>query len=277
MKEIIFLNGKFLNPEEAEREVELSVLTPGFLSGFGLFETLRSYDDKIVYFKEHLERIRDSAKLIGIKFSYTFKQIKEVIAKLICLNHLKDTYVRLTLWKSVRGSDLLITARKYQPYPQRKYQKGFSVVVSRFRQDENSFFASLKSTNRILYQLSLDEARKRGFDEAIILNNRGYFTEGSRSNIFFIKGKDIFTPALECGCLNGITRQVIFALAKRDNLKIYEDNFTLGDLYRADEAFLTNSLIGVMPLTSVEKVVIGHTKCRRLTKFFLARYRSLLK
>jgi branched-subunit amino acid aminotransferase/4-amino-4-deoxychorismate lyase len=273
MKEIIFLNGKFLNTKEAK----LSVLTPGFLNGLGLFETMRSYYNKIVYLREHLERMRDSSKIIGIEFSYTFKQLKEAIAKLIRINHLKDAYVRMTLWKSMQGSDLLIIARNYRPYPQKKYQKGFSVTVSRFQQFENSFFVHLKSINRILYQLSLQEARCKGFDEAIILNSRGYLAEGSRSNIFFIKDRDVFTPALECGCLNGITRQVIFALAKRQNLKIYEGNFILRDLCQADEAFLTNSLMGVMPLASVEKIIIGHRKCRRLTKFFLKSYRSLLK
>lgn len=273
MKQTIFLNGRFIHREEAKT----FILTPGFLYGWGLFETMRSLNNKIVYFDEHLKRIKNSSQLIGLKFPYSLSKLKEIIQKAVELNGAKDVYIKLTLWKSNSGTDALVRVRKYEPYPRKKYRQGFYTCVSSYKQNENSFLARLKTTNHLIYQLAYMEAKNRKFDEAIILNNRGYITEGSRSNIFLVKDKALFTPALECGCLDGITRKVIFSLAKKYHIPIYEGNFTLQDLYNSDEAFLTNSLMGVMPLNSLERKPIGKHKCRELSEFFIKRYNYLLR
>lgn len=273
MKETVFLNGKFLATEKAR----LSALTPGLLSGLGLFESMRSYNGRIVYLDEHLQRIKGSAKLMAIGLPLSFSKLKEIIKKTVRINGLKDAYVRLTLWKAKKGTDILVMAKKYKAYPQQKYRKGFHAVVSSLKQSDCSLLARIKTTSRLLYQLSLREAQDKGFDEAIILNNRGYLTEASRSNLFLVKDNTLFTPALSCGCLGGITRRIVFALAKKTNIKIYEGNFTLKDLCAADEAFLTNSLMGVMPLVSVEKQLIGGALRGKTTAYFIKKYNSLLK
>lgn len=272
MKEIVFLNGKFL----PVKETNLSALTPGFLYGWGLFETMRSYNNKIVYLDEHLKRIKRSCKLLAMDFPYSFDKLKEIIKETVKINGFFDAYVRLSFYKSDRGTDALILVKKYKHFSFKKYREGFSVCISRFKQNEDSFFARMKTTNYLLYQLSYLEAKNRGFDEAIILNNRGYITETCRANIFLVKDKELFTPSLECGCLDGITRKVILDLAKKYNIKIYEGNFTPQDLYKADESFLTNSLMGVMPLRFVGKQQIKNITKYKLTQFFMERYRSLL-
>ena len=248
-----------------------------FLFGYGLFETMRAYNRTIVYFDQHLRRILNSSKLIGLKAPYPKAKLKEKINAAVKRGNFQDAYIRLTFYKREKGTDILITVKKYQPYPAQKYQRGFYASISSLRQNEGSLLARLKTTNRLLYQLSLKVAKDKGFDEAIILNQRGYIAEGSRSNLFFAKSKEIFTSALACGCLDGITRQVIFDLAGKYKIKINEGNFTLEDLKQADEAFFTNSLIGVMPLARIEKESIGKGRCVELTKFFTARYNSLLK
>jgi len=274
MNEVVFLNGKILPLKEAK----ISISTPGVLYGWGLFETMRSYNNKIVYFNQHLKRIKDSSRLLGIKLSYSMDRLKDIIKQAVKINCFRDSYVRLTVWKSNSGADILVVVKKYHPYSSEKYKRGFQVCLSSFRQNENSVFTRLKTTNYLLYQLSFKKAKDKGFDEAIILNNRGLIAEGSRSNIFFIKEEELFTPSLECGCLDGITRRVIFDLAKEYKIKIYEGNFTLQDLYRADEAFLTNSLMGVMPLERIEKHRIAKgVKNFRLTRFFISKYKNLLK
>lgn len=273
MQETVYLNGKFLVTEEAR----LPSLTPGFLSGLGLFESMRSYNGKIVYLDEHLQRIKSSAKLIGIGFPSSFQKSKEIIKKTVEINGFKDAYVRLTLWKAEKGTDMLVIAKKYQPYPPQKYKKGFRAAVSSLRQSDYSFLARIKTTNRLLYQLSLQEAKDKGLDEAIMLNNRGYLTEAARSNIFLIKDKELFTPDLSCGCLEGITRRIIFDLAKKSKIRIYEGNFTLKDLWGADEAFLTNSLMGVMPLVSVERRLIAKGLSGKTTASFIKKYNSLFQ
>ncbi len=272
MKQIVFLNGKFIPQEEAK----LPVSTPGFLYGWGLFETMRAYNKKIVYFDEHLKRLKKSARLLDIRCPYPLAELKDIIQRIVKINGLKDAYVRLTLWKCEKGTDILVMVKKYQPYTPEKYKKGFRACISSFRQNENSFLAQLKTTNYLLYRLAYAQAIEKGFDEAIILNHKGYIAETSRSNLFFIKDKELFTPSLECSCLNGITRGVIFDLAKKYNIKAYEGNFSMPDLYASDEAFLTNSLMGIMPLASVEKQRIGKGISRyKSTRFFIKKYKSL--
>ena len=273
LKRYVFLNGKFV-PEE---ETKLQVLAPGFLYGFGLYETMRFCKGRIVYFKEHLERIQDACKITGIRFPYGLRYLRKMIRKAVKLNDLADAYVKLVFWKAVEGTDTVIIARKNTPLPKQKYRRGFCAAISSLRQAEDCFLCRIKSTNRLLYELSFEEAKRRGADEALILNNRGLIAEGSRSNIFFARAGELFTPQLDCGCLEGITRKVVFALAKKSGLRIFEGRFTPRELYCADEAFLTNSLKGIMPLTKVEDKVIGKAKCGKITDLLIKRYNCLLK
>lgn len=272
MKEIFFLDGKFVCPEDAK----VFTLSPGFLSGYGVFETMRSIDKRIVYFDQHIKRIKASCDLIGIKLSYSEAGIKKAIHKALSLSGFRDNYIRLTLWKKDALTGILIVARLYRPYPLGKYNSGFRCCVSKFRQTEGSVLTRIKTTSRILHELALGQAKDKDFDEVVIFNSRGFICEGARTNIFFVKDKEIFTPALECGCLDGITRKVILDLALRYKLKCYDGKFTLFDLFKADEAFLTNSLIGVMPLASVENKTIGKGKSRPITRFLIKKYNYLL-
>ena len=212
-----------------------------------------------------------------MRFPYQIDKLKGIIRKAVKLSSQRDAYVRLTLWKSDKGTETLVIARRYQSHSLEKYMQGFRACIYSFRQNEDSLFSKIKTTSHLFYRIAYLEAKNKGFDEAIILNNRGYILEGSRSNIFLVKDNQIFTPALECGCLDGITRKVTFDLAKKYNLKIEEGKFTLLDLYRADEAFLTNSLIGIMPLVSIEKQLIGRGLSGKITKLFMQKYSLLLK
>lgn len=273
MTEVIFLNGKFIPPEEAK----ISVLEPGFLYGWGLFETMRSYQGRIVYFDAHLERIKQSSRLLGIDSAYSQAELKKIIKKTGALNKNKDACVRLSLYKTKDGAITLVVARKYQPYGPGQYREGLKVCISSFRQGQDSFLSRLKTTNYLFYQLAYQEAKKKGFEEAVIMNNRGYLCEGARTNLFFVKNKQIFTPSLECGCLDGITRRVIFDLAKKHHLKIYAGKFTPPELYAAEEAFLSNSLMGIMPIASLEREQIGKHRPGEISSFLIQRYNSLLK
>lgn len=273
MNEIIFLNGKFV----AQQDARLSVLEPGFLYGWGVFETMRAYNQKIVYLDAHLKRLKSSCSLIDMKLPYPLVKLKKIIKNVVEKCRISDIYIRLTLSKSSQGTNIFLVAKKYQPHSFKKYRKGFSACICPFRQNENSKLAHLKTTNYLFYQLAYLKAKHKGFDEAIILNSRGFITEASRSNIFFIKNKELFTPSLDCGVLAGITRKVVFDLARIYNLKIYEGKFTIYDLDEADEAFLTNALMGIMPLVSVEGKLIAKGALAKLSSFFIKKYNLLLR
>ncbi len=271
LREVVFLNGKFLSPDKAK----VSVLEPGFLYGWGIFETMRFYGGGVIYLDTHLKRLKASAKLIGLGVPYSEGKLKKIIGEAVKRCTAGEIYIRLTLFKSLKGAGILLIARKYQPYPPRKYKKGFSAGVCPFRQNEKSFLAQIKTTSYILYKLAYSWAKREGFDEAVVLNSLGHIAEGSRANIFFAKRGKIFTPALECGCLSGVTRQAVFELAKGAGFKVHAGKFRPADLYAADEAFMTNSLIGVMPLVSVGNRLIGAGKPGKITLGLMEKYNAL--
>ncbi|MDI6758249.1 MAG: aminotransferase class IV [Candidatus Omnitrophota bacterium] len=322
MQSFIFLNGKFLDIEDAK----ILVSSSGLFYGWGLFETMRSYNGKIIYLDRHLERLKSAAGLVNLKLSYPAAKLKKIIKEALRLNFFKDAYVKLILWKNTPGTEIALFVKNYKPPLEIKYKEGFSAAISSFRQDGNSLSSRVKSLSRFILELAFDEARSRGFDEALLLNTEGYIAEGTRNNIFFVKGKIIFTPSLDCGCLNGVTRKVIFDLVKKERLKIVtvqrsevnqgvipaqagiqrgydrmdarfhghdkngrrelpevelllkiaEGRFALKDLYNADEAFLTNSLIGVMPLVRVENYKIAKGVRGEITEYFIKEYNCLL-
>ncbi len=275
LKKVLFFNGKFIPEDEAW----VSVVSPGLLYGWGLFETMRSYNNEIIYLDAHLKRIKESSKLLRISFSYTPEKIKKALKELVKLNGFKDAYVRLSAYKGVDSkADISIIVRKHKPFADTKYKQGFSCMVSSLRHNENSPLSKIKSANYLFYQIAYSEAKGKGFDEEVIINNAGYIAEASRANLFMAKNNELFTPGLECGCLDGITRRVILDLAKKNNISAHEKNFGLQDLYEADEIFLTNSLMGVMPVKSVENIRIGPKKVKdSLTDFFAKKYNWLLK
>jgi branched-chain amino acid aminotransferase len=273
MKKTVFLNGKFIPAQEAR----LPVVTPGFLYGWGLFETMRAFEGRIIYLAAHLKRLKDSSKLCRITLPHPPQELKDIIQETIRKNKLADARVRLTLWKSAGGADVLVTAERYQPFPAAQYRRGFRLHLSSFRKDEHSFLARLKTTNYLLPLLAYQEAKAKGFDEALILDSRGYISEASRSNIFLVKAGRLLTPGLDCGCLDGITRRAVFDLAARYRIKISVARLEVRDLLTSAEAFLTNSLLGIMPLRGLGKEKIGEERCAELTRFLQEKYRSLLK
>lgn len=273
VKPVVYLNGRFLPGEEAL----IPALEPGFLSGLGLFETMRSYKNKIVCFDRHLRRIQKSAGFMGILLPYPAAKLKRIIEEAVSINDFSDSYVRLTVWKGQKRTQVMVSVKKYTPFPPKKYREGFKVCIAQVRQNEGDPFSRIKSTNRILYEAGFNRAKAKGFDEALILNNRGHITEATRSNLFFVKEGDLFTPALGCGCLEGITRSIVMGMAKKYKISLYEGAFTVGNLREAEEAFLTNSLMGIMPLNSLEQAVIGKKACLKTTEFFIKKYNCLLK
>jgi branched-subunit amino acid aminotransferase/4-amino-4-deoxychorismate lyase len=240
---------------------------------------MRSRKGKIVYLSEHIQRLKRSAGLLGLAIPLSEQKIREQVRLLVGMNKLDDAYVRLTIWKnSEKRSDIFLRARKYKSLPKSKYARGFSCMVSPLRQNEGSFLSQIKSTNYLFSLIAHTQSVKSGFDQAIILNNQGFVCEASRANIFLVKSKEIFTPGLESGCLDGITRQAVLDIAKKEGIACNQVNFTLQDLYNADEAFLTNSLIGIMPVNSVEGIKIALPRgTDSIVALLIKRYDKLLK
>jgi branched-chain amino acid aminotransferase len=269
----IYLDGKFVE----EKEARVSILDPGFLYGQGVFETMRAYNKKIFRLDSHIERLLKALPLLQIEPAVEDHRLKEAVLKSLSENNLKDAYVRLTIWRGVDKGHIAIFARSYDFLQKEDYRKGFRAVISKhFRQNEFSPLSGIKSANYLPLLLAFRQAKAQGYDEAILLNAQDFLSEASRANIFFIKDNCLITPSLECGCLPGITRDTVLSIAAKEKIQCLEAKVSPEELKKADEAFLTNSLIEVMPLAAVDDSPILKGKPGKITELILKRYRCLL-
>jgi len=297
MAEIIYLDGHLIPRSKAK----LSPFDHGFLYGYGLFETMRAYSGHIFRLDSHLTRLRCSAESIGLTQSILTTDEGKQSLKAACMatleaNELKDARIRLTV--SAGEGDMtpnpgkcsnptvLITAQNLVPLSPEKYETGFTAAVSFLRRNSQSPLSRLKSTCYMENILARTAARAAGCDEAIFLNEQGYLAEGSTTNIFLVtkslslEGRGqvrvLTTPSLESGVLSGITREAVLEIARASNIKILERQVELKELIEAEEAFVTNSILELMPLTMFEGKPIGPGKPGQLTRKLIAAYRKLI-
>jgi branched-chain amino acid aminotransferase group I len=267
MEQIVYLNGSLLPRSQAK----ISPFDLGFLYGYGLFETMLAYAGYIFRLEKHVERLSQSAKLLGLPVNVS--HLKKACHDTLKANKLKDARIRLTvsIGEGEAAPDLpqhprptvLVTAASYVPLAAEAYRKGYKAVISTMGQDSQSPLSRLKSVNYLNHILARRGARAAGADEAILLNERGFLCEGSTSNIFLVSRGELITPDLESGCLPGITRQAVIELAGGLGIKLVQREVHLEELLRADEAFLTNSIIELMPLAEVNKQRIAGGKVTR--------------
>ena len=276
----IFVNERMVD----ENKAAISVLDRGFLYGDGLFETMRSYKGEVLWLDRHLNRLYRSSEIIGMKINRDKKYLKYIIYKLIKVNDLKDAYIRLCVTRgkgriglettAVRDQGLVVMAKKFEPYPDRLYKKGVSLKTSTIRRNEKSDTSKVKSLNYMDSILARIEAQREGADDALLLNTKGFVAESAVSNIFMIKRKSLITPSLDSGALPGITRETILSLAEELSLEPVEKHIKLDDLKRASEIFLSNSLMEVMPVASIDGKKIGKSTAGLVTKAIHKLYRN---
>lgn len=286
MEEIVYLNGLLIPRSQAM----VSVFDHGFLYGYGLFETMRAYHGKIFLLERHLRRFLNSAKIIGLTGNLTEIDLNKACMDTLKANNLEDARLRLTISRGEvdsfpgSGSDttptVLVTARSYSALPAQIYDRGFKAGISSLRRCSQSVLSRLKSANYLLNVMAKTEAEEAGLDEALLLNEQGFLTEGSISNVFFATSSGLVTPPLESGILPGITREVVMELAADMGIEVSEDDVRLEDLGRFDEAFLTNSVMEIMPLVEVRDtgkvITIGSGKPGELTMNLMTAYSDMV-
>ena len=275
----IFVNGDFFLPATSKIPVE----DMGFLFGYGLFETMRSYGGIVYKLEEHIKRLILSANFLKIPLSFSVAEISELVLKTLQINKLKDAYIKLILSSGIYPGKLsrlpekpnfIIIARPFSPYPDSWYEQGVKATIASIKRNPSSPIYSHKSLNFLENLLAKREAEEKGYQEAIFLNTEGYLSEGSISNLFVVKKERIITPSLSCGCLPGITRKVVLNLCTRLGIPSQERKVKLEELFGADEAFLTNSLREILPLTRVDSHIIGRGKIGRITRILIEEYKK---
>jgi len=261
----IYLNDRFVPEEEAK----ISIFDHGFLYGDGLFETVRVYSGQIFALSEHLDRLSRSASRLEISLPSRVS-IQSLLQETLRRNQLNNAVLRLTVTRGEAGTGLapdsnpkakttlIITPRPFDGYAAEYYEKGVSAaIVSIRRNAPDALDPALKSLSFLNNVLAKIEANKIGAFEGIFLNLEGRLSEGTTSNLFWVRNGVVKTPSAGASILEGITRGVVIGLVKKMGIPLEEGRYPPEDLLNAEEAFLTNSGLEVMPLTEVTGKKIG--------------------
>ncbi len=283
MEAIVYLNGSLVPLSQAR----ISPMDHGFLYGYGLFETMRSYGGHVFRLEKHLARLDRSARALNIDLHNPAK-LEEAVYDTLRANHLLNARIRLSVSPGeeelasslpVKGDPtVFITARSYVPPSKDIYHRGFTAMVSRVHRSPRSPTSGLKSLSALDILLARQEAASYGADHAILLNDDDLVAEGSSSNVFHVNDRTLFTPAEHSGILQGVTRDVVLKeLAPSLGLSTREVDVALSDLLEAEEAFLTNSMIEIMPLTVVADRSIGTGRPGPLTQRLMKAYKELVE
>jgi 4-amino-4-deoxychorismate lyase len=229
----------------------------GFFFSLGVFETIAVAQGRPVLIEKHLQRMKEAMELLQIHNQSAYELTKEDVCAYLEQCDQQHDVLKLT----VTDENLLWNTRKNH-YSTEDYERGFSVGISSVRRNETSLFSYVKSLNYGDNILEKRKAKVRGIDEPLFLNNNGCLTEGATTNIFFVKEGCLYTPARKCGLLNGTVREWVM-----ERYPVKEICVTPDDLQTFDEIFLTNALMGVMPVRSFEGTPLYvHTVAEQIFK-----------
>ena len=261
---VVYLNGFFVPLEDAK----VSILDRGFTYGDAIFETLRSYDGKVYRLTDHLKRLYENAQRIHLDIPLTQKEIEAVIHATLKANRNPEAYIRLTVSRGEGNPGLLIDPDQlptlivlvmpFKPIPAQLYRDGVTVALfENAAQKTSGLTRQVKSCNYLSQILVRESAERKQAREGILLDADGYITEGTTSNIFIVKDGQLLTPPINEYVLAGVTRQVVLELARKLGIPFSERPLSRSELYDADEAFLTNTSIEILPVTRADHSLIG--------------------
>jgi branched-chain amino acid aminotransferase len=282
VSERISVNGTLTPPEQAA----VSPLDRGFLYGDSVYETLRTYGGRPFRLAQHLERLRRSAGALDIAYDRAPVDVGREIERTIDSAANPESAVRVILSRGAGpiGYDpapcgpptVVIHARPCPPIPESWRREGIDVAIVRVtRNAATSLDPAIKCSNLLNNFLAWREAHRLGAYEPILLNLQEHLTEGASSNVFLVRGGRLLTPLLEDGLLDGITRRTVLELARREGLPAAEESLRPDDLRRADEAFITSTLKGVLPVRRCDGWPVRDGRPGPVTRRLMAEYEAL--
>ena len=283
MAATVNVNGRI----SGEREAVIPVFDHGFVYGEGVYETLRTYDGRLFASERHMRRLRNSAALIELALPFTGAELRTQIYETIAAAKLEtlEAYVRVLVTRGVGEltynlkatpkPSVVIIVKPFADPPLELYENGVQVaLVDIVRNHPQSVNPLIKSNNLMNSALAAQQAYKRGAFEAVMRNYRDELTECATANLFIVKNSAVLTPALECGLLPGITREVVLELARNAGVEVREQVLRGGDLLGADEAFLTSTTREVLPIVAADGHQLGHGKPGAVAQRLLRAFRS---
>jgi branched-chain amino acid aminotransferase len=265
----VWLDGTLVE-EEAAR---VSAFDHGFLLGDGVFETLRVYGGEPYALDEHLGRLEEGCAALRIEMPPR-SDLTQAARELLTANGLADARMRITvtsgsgppgLAREAGSRTVLVAALPLTAWPPTA-----RAIVSRFRRDERSPLAGVKTTSLADHVVALAEARERGAEDALLLNVAGNVCEATTANVFLVRDGTAATPPLDAGCLAGITRAHVLELGA------VERTLTPAELLEADEAFLTSSTRELQPLVAIDGRPVGSGEPGPVTRRLTGAYSEMV-
>ncbi len=278
---ILYLNGQFVEHQEAS----LDPLDRGMLLGDGVFETIRCERGQILFHVAHFSRLARSARILEIAWNMAPNDLLSICHQILDANNLETARLRVTLSRGEMGPSPLIGSNQTAPtlivhasgfnaeiFDQQR-EHGYTAQINKFPINHHSPLAQVKSTSYQEHLLARHYAQRDNYDEAILLNTDGLLAECSMSNLFIVRDGTVYTPPVEDGALPGILRLKINLICNRLEIPYKEEHLTVEDLHGSDEAFITNSLMEVMPLTKVGNKLIANGLPGKLTSQLFKEHR----
>ena len=277
MKGAVYVNGRIGDA----REPLVPVFDHGFLYGEGVYETLRTYDRVPFLFDRHMRRLRASAEMIALPVPLDDRQLLErVEATMAVLPGPGEAYIRILLTRGVGDlsydlsatptPSVVVIVKPFVGPAARAVEQGIAVAtVSILRNHPSSVNPLIKSNNLLNNALAMQEAIRKGAEEAVMRNYRDELAECSQSNLFIVRGGAALTPPLDAGLLPGITRAFVMEIGRDIGIPVSEATLRLEDLLGADEAFVTGTTRELTPVVRVDDRVIGSGRPGSITRRLL--------
>ncbi len=266
----------------------LSARDRGFTLGDGVFETVRVRDGRLELWERHLARLRYGAAQLRLDLGWLDQEVLEAARQVLEANDLSEAVLRATLSRGVseaRGlpppsdarSTLVLDAYPFQGYPEALYADGMRAVISTVGRNEHSPTSGLKTLSYLDNVLARTEATRAGADEALLLNTSGALTCATAANLFLVVDGGLLTPDLPSGVLPGVVRATVLEQVATDTgIPTLERSVQPEELWRAQEVFLTSSLLAVMPLCQLDGRPVGSGRPGPIATHLRAALRALL-
>lgn len=276
-----FLNGRFV----PEIEARVGIDDAGWLHGAGLFETIRAENGRLFRLERHIQRMRQSAEVLLRPIPREQLPSEQQLCELLERNQLKAARVRLTVTAGAMRAiseqpttpTVFATAISPGGHPPDAYERGVSVIVSKYRQSTDDPTVGHKTICYLPRLLALRHANEARCAEAIWFTHQHELAEGSISNVFIVRDGTLKTPALDTPVLPGIARETVLEVAAALGIDARQCRLTINDLLDADECFLTNTMIQVLPVVRVERRNIASAAVGSMTKRIGRAYRELVE
>ena len=258
-----------------ENKIKISPFDAGFLRAYGIFEVVRTYKSKPVELDKHINRLIINSKILKINHSYNKNKIEKAVLEVISKNKFKESELRIILTGGVSKNPfyfpentLLIIATKFVPFNEKYYQNGAYLGLKEYQRE-------LPEVKTLNYSLAISYLKEFKNCLEVLYYKNNCLLETTFANFFIIKNNELITP--KSGILKGITRETVLNLALQAGFKVQEREVKLQELKQADEAFITSTIKGILPIVKVSQFEIGSGKVGEKTKILMEKFKEYLK